>query len=207
MQREIEEEVIENIKTRRSIRNYTDEPVSKETINDIIYAGRFAPSAENRQPWRFIVITNRDFIKELSEMVKEEIKNLLKWRFIKKFSFKELKEESILRMLFGISSSKSDLVFYNAPVVIFIVTKDEIFNDESCACATENMMLAAHSMGLGSCWVGFASILGMRKKLLEKIGVPEGYHIASTLIIGHPERKPKMAQLRKLQADVIKWID
>ena len=200
-------EMIENIKTRRSIRNYTDEPVSKEIIEEIIHAGRFAPSAENRQPWRFIVITNKDFIKELSERVKEEIKNMLKWHFIKKFSIKELKEEGVLKMLFGISLSKKDLIFFDAPVVIFIVTKDEIFNDESCACAAENMMLAAHSMGLGSCWIGFASILGMRKKLLEKIGVPEGYHIASTLIIGHPERKPKKVSLRKLQADVINWID
>lgn len=199
--------VIQTIKGRRSVRNFEEKEVNKELIQEIIQAGKFAPSAEDRQPWRFIVITNRDHIQELSLMVKEELKKLLKRRFIKKFSIKELKEEGILKLLYGVSFFEMDLIFFDAPVVIFILTKNELFNNESCACCAQNMMLAAHSMGLGSCWIGFASVLGVKKKTMQKIGAPDGYHIAATLAMGYPKEKMKKLPLRKVEADIIKWIE
>ncbi len=199
--------VIQAIKERRSIRNFEEKEVDKEIIKEIIQAGKFAPSAENRQPWRFIVVTNKNFIKELSAMIKEELKKLLKKRFIKKFSIKELKEESVMKLLYGVAFSQKDLIFFDAPVVIFILTKNELFNNESCACCAQNMMLAAHSLGLGSCWIGFASILGFKKEAMQKIGAPEGYHIAATLVLGYPKGKIKKAPLRKIEADIIKWIE
>lgn len=199
--------VIQTIKERRSVRNFEEKEVDKEIILEIIQAGKFAPSAENRQPWRFIVITNRDHIQELSLTVKEELKKLLKRRFIKKFSIKELTEEGILKLLYGVSFSEMDLIFFDAPVVIFILTKNELFNNESCACCAQNMMLAAHSMGLGSCWIGFASVLGVKKKAMQKIGAPDGYHIAATLALGYPKEKMKKSPLRKVEADIIKWIE
>ncbi|RLF31262.1 MAG: nitroreductase, partial [Thermoplasmata archaeon] len=69
----MEEEVMKCIKERRSIRDYTDEPLSRELIEEIIMAGRYAPSAENSQPWKFIVITSRDEIASLSGEVKRQI--------------------------------------------------------------------------------------------------------------------------------------
>ncbi|HID25593.1 MAG TPA: nitroreductase family protein [Thermoplasmata archaeon] len=62
--------------------------MDKEVIEEIVQGSRFAPSAQNRQPWRFIVITNRGVIKEFSLLVKEELKKLLKRCFIKKFSIR-----------------------------------------------------------------------------------------------------------------------
>ncbi len=199
--------VIQTIKGRRSVRNFEEKEVDKELIREIIQAGKFAPSAEDRQPWRFIVITNRDHIQELSLMVKEELKKLLKRRFIKQFSIKELKEKSVLKLLYGVSFSEMDLIFFDAPVVIFILTKNELFNNESCACCAQNMMLAAHSLGLGSCWIGFASVLGVKKKAMQKIGAPDDHHIAATLALGYPKEKMKKSPLRKIEADIIKWIE
>ncbi|MEM2583205.1 MAG: nitroreductase family protein [Candidatus Thermoplasmatota archaeon] len=202
----MENEVISCIKERRSIRNYSSRPLSKEIIEEIINAGKYAPSAENRQPWRFIVITNRDFIKKLSEEVKKQIaiiiKNRRKWR--KKY--KELNDERTIIFLSAIANSKIDSIFFDAPTVVFIVTDEKMFNDESCACCAQNMMLAAWSMGVGSCWIGFAKFLEMNKDIMEEIGMPSGYHISACLTFGYPEKIPQ-ASIRNPMADIIKWID
>jgi len=196
----------EAIRTRRSVRRYTDEPVSREQLEEIIQAGRFAPSAENRQPWRFIVVTDREVIARLSRTIKGEIRGLLRYRFVAQLWMKELRDTNILKLLYGVSHAEQDLIFFDAPAVVFIVTRDVRFNDESCACAAQNMMLAAHDMGLGSCWIGFASVLGLRGRALEDIGVPDGHHIAATLTIGHPKGSPQ-PPMRNPMADVINWID
>ncbi|MFO8132346.1 MAG: nitroreductase [Thermoplasmatota archaeon] len=199
-------DVLEAIRTRRSIRRYTDEPVSREQIEEVIQAGRFAPSAENRQPWRFIVVTDREVIAWLSGKIREAIRRLLRYRGIARLWMKELRDTRVLKLLYGVAYAEQDLIFFDAPVVVFIVTRDVRFNDESCACCAQNMMLAAHAMGLGSCWIGFASALGLKKAVLRDIGMPDGHHIAATLTIGHPRGSPQ-PQMRKPMADVINWIE
>ncbi|HEC76515.1 MAG TPA: nitroreductase family protein [Thermoplasmatales archaeon] len=202
----MENEVILCIKGRRSIRNYSEKSLSKEIIEAIINAGRYAPSAEDRQPWRFIVITDRDFIKKLSEEVKKQIANILKNKRKWRKKFKELNDNRAILFLSAVAKSKRDSIFFDAPVVIFIVTDKVMFNDESCACCAQNMMLSAWSMGVGSCWIGFAKFLEMSKEIIEEIGIPDGYHISACLTFGYPEKIPKPS-LRKPTADVIKWIE
>lgn len=195
--------VIRCIKMRRSIREYEDKKVPKDIIEKIIEAGKYAPSAENRQPWKFVVITNKNFIKKLSEEIKREIGKMLKSKFKKR---RYRLNPSQIRFFHVVATSSKDLIFYNAPVVIFIITTDEIFNDESCACCAQNMMLAAASLDIGSCWIGFAKVLERNKKMMEEIGIPDGYHIAACLIFGYAAHKPKAA-IRKPTADIIKWIE
>lgn len=199
-------DTLEAIKTRRSIRRYTDEPVSREQLEDIIQAGRFAPSAENRQPWRFVVITSREVIARLSDEIKGAIRRLLRYRVVRQLWKPELRDRDVVKLLYGVSYADQDTIFFDAPAAIFVVTADEMFNDESCACCAQNMMLAAHAMGLGSCWIGFASVLGLRGQALKNIGVPDGYHIAATLIVGHPKGSPQ-PPMRNPMADIINWID
>ncbi|MBS3777717.1 MAG: nitroreductase [Candidatus Thermoplasmatota archaeon] len=200
-------ELIDEIKNRRSIRQYLDEPVKKEVIEEIIQAGRYAPSATNKQPWRFIVITKKDLINSIADAIKSEIHSILKKRFILKYFFPALKSEKNVKVLAATALSKKDLLFFDAPVLVFVVSKKGRFNDESCACCAQNMMLAAHSLGLGSCWIGFAHFLGLNKQWLRKIGVPKGFHIAATLIFGHPKGKHPHGTMRKPNADVINWIE
>ena len=199
-------ELIQELKKRRSIREYKKDPVKKELIEEIIQAGKYAPSATDQQPWRFIVITKKEMITEIADVVKQEIKNILKKRFILKFRYPSLKNTRAVQLLAATAFSKQDILFFDAPVLIFIVTEKKRFYDESCACCAENMMLAAHSLGLGSCWIGFAHFLELNKEWMKKIGVPEGFHISASLVFGHPEGKMPKAPLRKPLADVINWI-
>jgi len=203
----MEEEVIKCIKSRRSIRNYREEALPKETIEKIIEAGKYAPSAENRQPWKFVVITNKELMKELSEETKKQIEWILKKRRKFRKKYKELEERETLLFLQAVAKSSKDVIFHEAPVVIFIITEDRAFNDESCACAAENMMLAAWSMGIGSCWIGFAKFLEMNEEAREKIGVPSNHHIASCIVFGYPEKVPKKPLPRKPTSGIMKWID
>ncbi|HDM67262.1 MAG TPA: nitroreductase family protein [Thermoplasmatales archaeon] len=196
-------DLIQLIKQRRSIRRFQDKPVEKEIIEEILQAGRYAPSAHNRQPWRFIVIINKEYIQELSRKVKEEIKSLLRKKIGKP---RELKNRENQVFLASIAYSEEDKVFFDAPVLILILTDDELFSVESCACCAQNMMLAAYSLGLGSCWIGLANILNLNKKHLEEIGVPEGYHIVAAIILGYPAEKTEKLPIRKL-GDILKWID
>ncbi len=200
-------EFIQELKNRRSIRKYKDTPVNKELIEEIIQAGKYAPSATNQQPWRFIVISNKQMIREIADVVKQEIKAILKRRFILKYRFPALKNNRAVTLLAATALSKEDILFFDAPVLLFIVTEKKRFFDESCACCAENMMLAAHSLGLGSCWIGFAHFLELNKEWMKKIGVPEGYHISASLVFGHPEGRAPKAPLRKPLADVINWIN
>lgn len=202
----MENPVIACIKERRSIRSYTDEPLSRELIEEIILAGRYAPSAENSQPWKFIVVTNTEEIASLSTEVKRQIQGVLKHARKWKKRYPELNEQETALFLRAISSSEKDTIFFNAPAVVFIVTEDKAFYDESCACAAQNMMLAAWSMGIGSCWIGFAKFLELNQAIMGKLGVPEGHHIAACIILGHAAHVPK-PQIRKPMADIIRWIE
>ncbi len=199
--------LIECIKSRRSIRKYRNDPVDRETIEQIIRAGKYAPSAKNSQPWKFVVVTNPEKIISLSNAIKIEIRKLLKWRFIQSFRHHELRDIETLQYLYGVSSVKQDSIFFHAPVVIFIVTEQKKFYDESCACCAENMMLAAHTLGLGSCWIGNGCFIGLNKKLLQTIGVPSNCHIAASIIFGYPAETLGNPTIRKPCSDVIKWME
>lgn len=194
--------VIENIRQRRSIRKYKNKRVPKRLIKDIIEAGRYAPSAHNSQPWRFIVIEDKKKIKELSEYVKKWFKRRVSLGFFVGLFNKGIKEEleaAKKRLV------KEDLFFYNAPLLIIICAKPRRFTKEDCACAAQNMMLVARSLGIGSCWIGFADIaINKNRKLMRSLGVPEGYKIMGHLIFGYPIKFPEKAMERKKEANVIR---
>ena len=200
-------QTLETIITRRSTRQYTDKEIPKETLKKIIQAGRYAPSAENHQPWKFIVITNKSTIQNLSQDIKTQLKSILKKRSVLKLKYKELKNEQTLRMLAGAALAPSDVIFFDAPALVFIVTKKHRYYDESCACCAQNMMLAAHSLGVGSCWIGLANFLELDKNAIETLEIPEDHHISAALIFGYPEKKNAKPAIRKVTSDIIKWIE
>lgn len=199
--------VFSAILERRSIRRYTSEPLTKEEIEKIIGAGQFAPSAKNTQPWRFIVITDRNLITELSQDVRKVMRRILKFRFILRWFSGDLKNPKNVESLKNHSTNSKDTIFFDAPVLILVVCKKEHFREMSCACAAENMMLAAHSMGLGSCWIGYVRFLKLLGGTGKKMGVPKGHTIAAALIFGRPENGNGEAPKRKEEAGIIKWIE
>jgi nitroreductase len=187
--------VLENIYHRRSVRSYSDKEVSDETIKEIIRAGIYAPTAVNKQPWRFVVITDRQLIEKYDDRAKKDFLAV----------YKDTENPDLVRYVQYLSKPATRL-FYGAPVLILIFASPEVINEFDCALAAENMMLAACSLGIGSCWIGLAAGLGSDVEFLKEIGVPEGNKLIAPLIFGYPTKDNLNAPARN--ADVIlKWIN
>jgi nitroreductase len=187
---------LENIYARRSIRNFTDDRVPNEVIGEIMRAGTFAPTATNQQPWRFVVIRNREVIDRIGRRSKELWAEL----------YKDATDPR-LASLYRIMTRPEMDVFYGAPVLILVFSAPGTLSGETdCALAAENMMLAARSLGVGSCWIGLARVAGTDRELMQEIGVPEGYTLAAPLIFGYPLKDYTRAPARNSDV-LLKWID
>lgn len=153
-------EVLNTIKNRRTIRKFKPNPIDDEMLQAILEAGRWAPSFSNLQPWRFIVIRDQG------------LKNLLD----------KAARESVLHL--GINE---------APVVILVCVDrriDPLHAIETGAAATQNMTLAAHSLGLGAGWIG---IWGTEAEVsIQRIfKLPETVRAVSLVPIGIPDESPE----------------
>jgi len=192
---QISNAVLDNIYQRRSVRNYSDKEISDEIIREIIRAGTYAPSAVNKQPWRFVVVKNRQLIDEYDERARK--------------AFLAAYEDTDNPDLIGYVrhlSKPTTRILYEAPVFILVFAAPDIIDDRDCALAAENMMLAARSLGIGSCWIGLAAGLGNDMEFLKEVEVPEGHKLIAPLIFGYPAKDNLKAPARN--ADVIlKWIN
>ena len=181
-------ETIKTIKERRSVRVYTDNPVEKEVIDEILECALMAPNARHLQPWKFIVVTNKNLIKEIAKRVQDKIINEPKYVNLKKRA-----------------ETMEDAIFYSAPLVIFILgDKANHWSPLDCSYAAENMMLAAKSLGLGSCPVGMARHIKGEDDLIEKLGFDENYELIIPLIFGYSDEEPEVKERNK---DVVKWVE
>lgn len=188
--------VLAGIYGRRSIRNFTPETIPDELIREIIKAGTYAPSAVNKQPWRFVVVKNRELISRYDEQAKK------RWLTL----YKDSKDPDIQGLLKFMAQPKTN-VFYGAPLLVLVFSSPDAFRgDIDCTLAAGNMMLAAHSMGIGSCWIGLAMTLGSDNDFLEEIGVPQDHKLMAPLIFGYPEKKNPRAPARKKDV-ILKWIE
>ncbi|OPY18697.1 MAG: nitroreductase A [Methanomethylovorans sp. PtaU1.Bin093] len=185
--------VISNIKTRRSVRNYADRPVSDEVIESIIDAGIHAPTGLGLQPWRFVVIRDKDIMKQMSTHCKPKLLKQLEGVNIDAAAqFKKM-----------LRSEEFD-IFYNAPVLIIVLgNKNAPTADFDCAMCAQNMMLAAHSMGLGSCWIGTACLVQDNPEMLQKLKIPEDHKVVAPIIFGYGGTVPAAPPRND---PVITWI-
>jgi len=170
--------VIDAIISRRSIRSYTADPLSDEEIKTILEAGKFAPSGHNCQPWHFTVIRNKEIIDTLSKKTKELL---------------SVRSEKWMAEL---GKSKAFHLFYNAPAVVVVSAhKDALTPDEDCAAAVENMLIAAESLDIGTCWVGLIHLYFGANTNGGLLNLPEGYKPYDCFCAGHknthqPARPP-----------------
>ena len=187
--------VLDNIYQRRSVRNFSDKEVSDEIIKEIIRAGTYAPTAVNKQPWRFVVIKNKQLIEEYDDRAKEA--------FLA--AYKDTENPELAKFV-QFLSKPATRIFYEAPVLILLFASPDVINEHDCSLAAENMMLAAQSLGIGSCWIGLAEGLGYDMEFLKEVGVPEDHKLIAPLIFGYPAKQNLKAPARN--ADVIlKWIN
>jgi nitroreductase len=187
--------IIEIIKTRRCVREYREDTISHEDIKFLIDCAKYAPSGFNIQPWSFMVIKNKRIMQEISERSKKSLIPMLEP--IKNTS------QKIEDFLDYLKTEGTDM-FYNANVLIIILgKKDALTTDYDCAMAAQTMMLAAHSKGIGSCWIGGVQPALMDEEFLKELGVQDGYKVVAPLIFGYPKGETAMPE--KIEPEVI-WL-
>lgn len=172
--------VIENIKTRRSIREYTDKEVSDEDIKKIIDAGVHAPSGFDSQPWFFVVVKNREMMMRMSDHCKPRLLTQLA----------EATNDAAVK--FKKELAKEDFsIFYDAPALVIVLGNNAGFTtDYDCSLCAENMMLAAHSMGIGSCWIGTGCFIQDNPELLEELGITPDFRVIAPIVLGYAVKEP-----------------
>jgi nitroreductase len=193
--------VFENIYLRRSVRDYKPNDVPDDIIRELIKAGTFAPFAPyptRDQPRRFVVIKNREMIDRLSERAKKL------WLAMDASSDSAIKRpESVMKAL----KMPEFNIFYNAPVLIlmFAIPHANTSHENDCSAAAENMLIAARSLGIGSCWIGLGMSLGSDQNTMAELDVPEGYRLMVPLIFGYPAKDIEAPPPRDEEV-IFKWV-
>ncbi|MDY0387674.1 MAG: nitroreductase family protein [Methanolobus sp.] len=186
-------DVIENIKTRRSVREYSEKDVSDEDIKTIIDAGIHAPSGLDYQPWFFVVVKNREMMLRISDHCKPRLLELLA----------ETTNDAAIAFKKELAKEEFN-IFYDAPVLVIVLGNNAGFTtDYDCSMCAENMMLAAHSMGIGSCWVGAGCFIQDNSELLGELGITPNFKVIAPIVFGYPAREPE--EIDKNEPEVV-WV-
>lgn len=165
-------ETLEAILTRRSIRHYTEEPVSPETIKRLLEAGMSAPSSCDFQPWQLVVITERRLLDEIP------------------------------------SFHNHAAMLPEAPLAILVCGEPDVsrYWQQDCAAASQNILLAAHALGLGAVWLGMYPREYRVTPMKKLLGIPENVTPLALIAIGHPaEQKPPQGKYSEAKVHYNKW--
>ena len=182
----------EAIYSRRATREFTSETVDEKTLRVLIDAAIQAPSAVNAQPWSFCVVRDKALLAGISldakaYMVKSAPLGLVSHHFNQ------------------ILNDPSFDIFYHAPALVVICTvADMPWAVEDCALAAENLMLAAHAAGLGTCWIGFAQGFLGTPDGKAALKIPPAYKPIAPIIIGYPKSTPAPVPRKEPE---IRWLD
>ncbi len=163
--------VLEAIYSRRSIRDYTEEPVPRELVYEIIRAGTWAPSGLNNQPWRFVIVQERE------------------------------KREALAQL------TRYGEIIRRAPVVIavFVDRKamyHEVKDHQAMGACLQNMLLAAHALGLGAVWLG--EILKNAEEVRKTLELPENLDLMAVVALGHPKHRRQTSSRKPLKEVILK---
>jgi nitroreductase len=203
------------IQERKSIRRFKQTPVPDEDVRMILDAGRWAPSANNTQPWSFIVIKDREILKNMAVAVREMIDRMVPYA----------ESEKQAQRLAAYKSNYYTF-FENAPVVIAVCMEaydagtDRLLSKmgygadevkrlrplpglQSVAAAIQNMLLAIHALGYGSCWM--TGPLVAQEAFGKLLGFGNEKSMAALLPVGVPDEDPP-ARPRKPVEEIMKII-
>jgi nitroreductase len=180
------------IRLRRSVRDYTEEPVSHDLLHQLIRAAVDAPSAMNEQPWQFTVITNPDLLQTIAAEAKTSM-------------LKSLPAGSQAEHFRQMLANDKFSIFYNAPsLVVISAPAQSPWSVVDCALAAQNLMLAASAAGLGTCWIGFAQQWLNTDGGRRTINLPADQTAVAPLIVGHPKTTPAPVPRK---APSVRWIE
>jgi len=194
----------EVVSKRRSVRRYTDEPVPEEHLRLMLDAARLAPSATNEQPWRFVVVRNRDLKQAMHDMVQAMLEAHIE------AAESEERREHLRSMRFYATH------FVRAPVVIAVLAHPwpgarpaprQVFDPglQSVAAAINQFVLAATALGYASCWstspVDFAGA-----ELGALLGVTAPWYLVAVVSLGKAEHVPAAVQRKSLE-EIAQFVD
>ncbi len=184
-------ELLEGIKARRAIREFKGERVSDALVRKLLDAAVRAPSAMNRQPWAFVVVQDRKLLDEISH---EATRILMKQPGLSK-----LIEEA--RKAPG--HTEYD-IFHGAHTLIVVCAKPQgLHPDWDCCLAGQNLMLAATSLGLGTCVIGLAWEALNESKTMASLGIPRDFKVVLPIVVGVPAAVPEPTPRR--EPEVLSW--
>lgn len=166
-------DLLEGIYTRRSIRQYTDQPVEREQLLEIIKAGTWAPSGLNNQPWRFVIVGERE--------ARLSLAGFTKYRTI-------------------IESAPACIAVFIDRGAMYNDTKDH----QAMGACIQNMLLAAHALGLGAVWLG--EILKNAEQVRVFLGLPPEMELMAVIAIGHPAAGNRTSKRKKVGDVLIKEL-
>ena len=176
--------VIQAIMGRRSIRKYLDKPVEREKLAVIAECAINAPSGSNRQPWVVRIVENQELLAEINEVYKE-------------VHAVQLRRDKTFKNMFR-----------NAPNVIVVCTPEKGGGEVDAGMLAENIMLAAHSLGLGTCCLGgivrFLRTSDKAQFFVDELQIPIDYKINFLIAIGYPDESP---EAKPRDYEKVKFID
>ena len=175
--------VLSSIMARRSVRKYLDKPVEHEKLETIVRAGINAPSGMNRQPWIVRVVESQQLIADVTEVYKQE-------------NAEHVKRDKDFKNMFR-----------NAPNLICVCTPAKGGGELDAGLLGENMMLAAQSLGLGTCCLGgpvrFLKANEKCKFFMDRLDIPSDYQLNYIIAVGYPDEQP---EAKPRDASKVKYI-
>jgi glutathione peroxidase-family protein len=175
--------VLSSIMARRSVRKYLDKPVEHEKLETIVRAGINAPSGMNRQPWIVRVVESQQLIADVTEVYKQE-------------NAEQVKRDKDFKNMFR-----------NAPNLICVCTPAKGGGELDAGLLGENMMLAAQSLGLGTCCLGgpvrFLKANEKCKFFMDRLDIPSDYQLNYIIAVGYPDEQP---EAKPRDASKVKYI-
>jgi nitroreductase len=185
-------ELLKAIYQRRAVRDFSDAEVSKAVVHELIRAATQAPSAMNLQPWAFAVFHGRARLAGYSRRAKAHLL-------------------ASSRPSFGLDPRIDHYVdvaanlFHDADTLVLICAKPGGPHSpvEDCFLAAENLMLAAHGLGLGTCPIGFARHWFARPEVKAELGIPPHYEPVLPIVIGHPAHPPP--DVPRHETEIVCW--
>jgi len=195
----------EIIYRRRSVRFYKKRQVPEYLVRRLLETARFAPSSGNAQPWKFIVVQDQKMIAEMTRDVISFCRLVMRFigymggrNLLKEWTAK-LFQRLMNNMLHPIPFVALKLIaeeklglWHGAPTVIIILTDSRCPGDPAVdvGIAGQNLVLTAHSYGLGTCWVSFCTPIAMMPKWRKRLGIKYPYKLVTSVALGYPRGNP-----------------
>ena len=197
-------DLVRLMRSRRSCRNYKEKAIEEDILEDLVRIGATAPSGTNSQAWTFIVLSGRDQVTALGSQVAAFYRDLNKkaekpfYRLASRLFLNDILGRYYHRYYHSVASALQeweqegkDLLFHGAPAALLVgADKKASCPIEDALLATQNILLGAHTMGLGTCLIGFAvEAIKRDRRLREFLSLPEGESIYSVIATGYPEEE------------------